>query len=142
MSASKTSGTSRESPRAEPMVRAAGRNQPAAPRKARASVQGALAPNCTGASADDRSPSDLIPDLTNARAPLVAISFCTEGGDPPGSRAALFLLEWVTLDETANHRDPLACGEASLEGWTTTVRPLDGSGLGPFGPFLEHIPRT
>lgn len=61
----------------EPLTRAAGRYQPAAPRKDRASVQGALAPHYTGASGNDRSPSDLIPDLTNARTPLVAISFCT-----------------------------------------------------------------
>jgi hypothetical protein len=88
VSASWTSRTRRESPRMEPFVRAAGRYQPAAPRKARASVQGALAPSCTGASDNDRSPPDLIPDLTNARTPLVAISFCTGSGDTPSSRLA------------------------------------------------------
>jgi hypothetical protein len=94
VSASWTSRTRRESPRMEPFVRAAGRYQPAAPRKARASVQGALAPSCTGASDNDRSPPDLIPDLTNARTPLVAISFCTEGGGPPGSRTAFPSGNW------------------------------------------------
>lgn len=86
----------------EPLFRAAGRYQPAAPRKARASVQGALAPNCTGASDNDRSPPDLIPDLTNARTPLVATSFCTEGGDLPGSRTPIRLDG--ALYEAACHR--------------------------------------
>lgn len=97
VSASITSKTIHESPRAPPFGRAAGRYQPAAHREARASVWGVFAPRvhrvcctvCPEASRNDRSLRDLIPNLTIARAPLVTISVCTVYGGSPGSRTVV-----------------------------------------------------